>query len=58
MNYVIRTAKLISEVAFPLAVDVIAPNKTTHFIDGILWNGQRNLTMIKKEASSSRETEF
>ena len=55
MNYVIRKAKLISEVAFPLAVDIVAPNKTTHFIDGILWNGQRNLAMIEK---SARTTHF
>ena len=53
MNYVIRTAELISEVAFPLAVDIVAPNKTTHFIDGILWNDQRNLAMIKKSARTA-----
>ena len=53
MNYVIRTAELISEVAFPLAVDIVAPNKTTHFIDGILWSGQRNPGMIKKSARTA-----
>ena len=50
MNYVIRTANLISEVAFPLAVDIVAPNKTTHFIDGFLWGGERNPAIIEKKA--------
>ena len=50
MNYVIKTAKVICEVAYPLAVDIIAPNKTIHFVDGILWGGDRNLAMIEKKA--------
>ena len=53
LNYVIKTASLMSEVAFPLAIDIIAPTDQAHFIQGYLWAAERTLENIKKTAKTA-----
>ena len=53
INYVIKTACLIYEVALPLVVNIVAPTDQVHFKHGYLWGGDRNMGMIKKTARSA-----
>ena len=50
LNYVIKTAPLIHEVALPLVVNIVAPTDQVHFKYGYLWRGDRNVGMINKTA--------
>ena len=50
INYVIKTAHLIHEVALPLVVNIIAPTDQVHFEYGYLWGNGRTMDMIKKKA--------
>ena len=50
INYVIKTARLITEVALPLVVNIVAPTDQVHIKYGYLWGRGRNMGMIKKTA--------
>ena len=41
LTFITRTAQLISEVALPLAVDIVAPTDRVNLIDGLMWGAER-----------------
>ena len=50
INYVVKTARLITKVALLLVVNIVAPTDQVHIKYGYLWGEGRNIGMIKKRA--------
>ena len=54
LTFISKTATLISEVALPLALDIVAPTDQVYFVDGYIWGLQRiNMMFIKERAGEA-----
>ena len=50
LTFISKTA-IISEVALPLALDIVAPTDQVYFVNGYLWGRhRRDMNFIKKRA--------
>ena len=47
LTFITRTAQLISEVALPLAMDIVAPTDQAHFIYGYTWDGRQDISRME-----------